>query len=100
MTHTSEGGTTKFPTKFPTNYPIGSGASCHLGDNGDNSYCSAACKCDADEGDCDNDDHCAPGTYCATNVGVDYICSDGNPCPAGRDFCQSTEAPSPYPTNV
>ena len=96
--------TTKNPTGFPTKYPTNgydaptsfptesTSTNCHIGAIGDNSYCSEGCKCKIDEGDCDDDNHCLDGLYCATGVGADYICSDGNPCPAGRDFCQEHEA--------
>ena len=72
-------------------------ASCHVGVNGDAGYCSESCKCDAGEGDCDNDDQCEADAACANNVGEEYDCG-GSPCPASRDFCQRTKRPTTFPT--
>ena len=43
--------------------------------------CSAACPCVETQGDCDNDDECAPGFSCNHNVGAAYG------LPASWDVC-------------
>ncbi|MFW5739085.1 MAG: vWA domain-containing protein, partial [Myxococcota bacterium] len=45
---------------------------CHTDSPGGWGYCSSSCPCEAGRGDCDNDNECAAGTYCASNVGGDY----------------------------
>jgi cysteine-rich repeat protein len=68
---------------------------------GSSSYCSPACPCGEDLGDCDDDDECAAGLRCGKNLGADHgwdedvdvcvpVCS-----PAGKsqwDVC-SVECP-------
>ncbi|MBU0554092.1 lamin tail domain-containing protein [Myxococcota bacterium] len=50
------------------------GGSCDLcpGNNGDLSFCTAACACDAGEGDCDRDADCAAGNICGDNNGARF----------------------------
>ncbi len=52
--------------------PSTGGGSCHSGNNGDWSYCSASCPCDDGEGDCDSNSECVSGTTCVSNVGANY----------------------------
>ena len=41
------------------------------------------CPCEEGQGDCDSDAECAPGLYCAQDVGADYG------WPASRDVCEA-----------
>lgn len=47
-------------------------STCHAVNNGHGAYCRNACPCGVGEGDCDNDNQCADGLHCASNVGADY----------------------------
>jgi len=46
--------------------------SCHTSPLWSWDYCSPTCPCSEGEGDCDTDDDCQPGLYCAQNVGAKY----------------------------
>ncbi len=93
--------------------PPTGGGGCHVGSNGDASFCSASCPCDDGEGDCDSNAECTNGTTCVDNVGPNYgfaswvdvceapsnchvgalgsasYCSSGCPCDAGEGDCDS-----------
>ncbi len=90
---------------------------CHGTYNpGDYNYCSSSCKCDAGEGDCDNNDECAAGLICELNVGANYgwpsdvdvcelpqiTCSLNSDCGAnvwtGSAFCSSGDVYQGYST--
>jgi V8-like Glu-specific endopeptidase len=85
---------------------------CHTGSNGDWSYCSTSCTCDAGEGDCDGNAECSAGTTCVNDVGANYgwastvdvceasschvgsnggwsYCSTSCPCDNGEGDCDS-----------
>ena len=47
-------------------------ATCHGVNNGHQHHCRTNCPCGVGQGDCDNDNHCADGLHCASNVGADY----------------------------
>lgn len=55
---------------------------------GGTSFCSAECPCDEGGGDCDNDNECAAGLTCFSNVGVDF---DMDP---DTDVCAECPPPS------
>ena len=79
------------PTHAPTRAPT----PCDHGGNalGHPSYCSEACPCEHEEGDCDNDAQCTGGTTCTDNIGATYGWS------AGTDVCLvPTHAPTRAPT--
>ena len=52
-------------------------AECGLGGNGSYNFCTVSCPCDAGEGDCDSNEECSAGTYCAWDVGPDYGMQEG-----------------------
>ncbi|MEM9488162.1 MAG: carboxypeptidase regulatory-like domain-containing protein [Myxococcota bacterium] len=82
----------------------GDQAACSIGTNGGYNYCTDECPCDPDEGDCDGDSQCAPGLYCARDIGGLYgwnadvdVCVSGCLAPGPHtdgteDFC-SEECP-------
>jgi Carboxypeptidase regulatory-like domain len=62
-------------------------------------FCSPACPCEAEQGDCDDDEDCASGNVCVKNVGASYgfaadvdVCLDAcDPALSGDwDFCSDT----------
>ncbi len=65
-------------------------AACSVGSPGSASYCTEACPCDDEEGDCDGDSQCAPGLRCVRDVGAIF---DMNP---EFDVCLS-QCVSSYP---
>ena len=50
----------------------GDGGSCHGSTLGSSDYCSASCRCNDGEGDCDTDADCASGLVCDQRSGTDY----------------------------
>ena len=86
-------------------------ADCHVGALGTGAYCSVACPCGDQEGDCDSDADCEAGLACTNNVGATYgfsanidvclsschvgalgsgpYCSPGCPCDDGEGDCDS-----------
>jgi hypothetical protein len=63
-----------------------SSAGCQPGKNGNWSFCSAACPCNAGQGDCDSDKECKSGLICAKDVGKSYGWSKS------VDVCQAPKA--------
>lgn len=45
---------------------------CHVGENGDDGYCTVECPCDIGEADCNSSTECLPGLRCTFNVGADH----------------------------
>ncbi|WP_428265881.1 FG-GAP repeat protein [Haliangium sp.] len=45
---------------------------CPIVGVGAGNYCFEECPCNYGEGDCDDDDDCAPGLFCAQNVGASF----------------------------
>jgi hypothetical protein len=97
-------------------------SSCGSSANGGWHFCSAACPCDAGEGDCDGTDECATGLTCVKNIGATYgwdpdvdvceatchpsanggfhYCSASCPCTAGEGDCDSNSECMPGLTCV
>ena len=69
---------------------------CHGGAAlGSASYCTTDCKCETEEGDCDNDDECATGSVCVADIGATYGWA------AGTDVCNfpgGSKYPTKFPT--
>ena len=55
----------------------GGGGSCHSGSDGSADYCSASCRCDEGEGDCDTAADCASGLVCDQRSGSDFCLGTG-----------------------
>ena len=56
-------------------------ANCFANGFGDKEYCTAACPCNAGEGDCDGHDDCAGDLVCHSNRGAEVG------LPVGHDVC-------------
>ncbi|GAB4565063.1 MAG: hypothetical protein Tsb0020_15690 [Haliangiales bacterium] len=55
---------------------------CHVGEPGDDGYCTEECPCDIGEADCDSSDECLDGLRCTFNVGTEFGYAD-----PGTDVC-------------
>jgi hypothetical protein len=72
-------------------------AACHVGNLGDDGYCTSTCKCGAGEGDCNSSTECLAGMKCVFNQGNNYGFPSGVDvcdCPAnaengGASFCSA-----------
>lgn len=54
---------------------------CHVGNNGDEGFCTTSCTCTAGQGDCNSSTECAAGMKCIFNQGNNYG------FPSGVDVC-------------
>jgi hypothetical protein len=83
---------------------------CHVGNNGDEGFCTTTCQCTAGQGDCNASTECLAGMKCIFNQGGNYgfpsgvdvcdcplnadngassFCSANCPCEEGQGDCDS-----------
>lgn len=55
---------------------------CHVGEPGDDGFCTEECPCDIGEADCNSSSECLPGLRCTFNVGAEHGYED-----PGTDVC-------------
>lgn len=114
------------PSDMPPNCPVGLfdlhpiavGAECANRTGGSDTFCSAACPCEAGAGDCDGNAQCGTNLECATDYGPAFrqkpstdvcvpsgcggraigsgsFCTDGCPCGYGGGDCDPGTANTP-----